>query len=259
MRLRTLGLIALLLLAGAGVTLKMLKMAEKRHEAACSQWTSLNEEVEDLRNEENYDQAVIVAKEALELAKRNPCPERSDGMIVVLNDWLDIGHSWDHPDVTESLAVLAECYEKQGKYNQAEVLYKRAIAIWEKKYWPDHPIVALSLAPLAEFYKRQGKYDQAQVLYERALAIMKKEFGTDNVGMIKILEDMAGCYVDQGKHDQAEPLYERVLAIREKVYGPDHPDAAETLENMSKLYRATDREQEAQALAQRAKQIRAKE
>lgn len=33
----------------------------------------------------------------------------------------------------------------QGKYEKAETLYVRALAIWEKAYGPDHPVVATDL------------------------------------------------------------------------------------------------------------------
>ena len=37
---------------------------------------------------------------------------------------------------------LAALYYAQGQYAQAEPLYKRALAIWEKALGPDHPYVA---------------------------------------------------------------------------------------------------------------------
>ena len=38
----------------------------------------------------------------------------------------------DHPDVAVSLNNLGELYRAQGRYAQAEPLYKRSLAIWEK-------------------------------------------------------------------------------------------------------------------------------
>ena len=69
---------------------------------------------------------------------------------------------------------LAALYCTQGQYAQAEPLYKRALAIWEKALGPDHPDVATSLNNLAELYGTQGQYAQAEPLYKRALAIDEK-------------------------------------------------------------------------------------
>ena len=53
-----------------------------------------------------------------------------------------------------SLNNLAGLYHAQGRYADAEPLYKRALAICEKALGPDHPDVALSLNNLAALYQR---------------------------------------------------------------------------------------------------------
>ncbi|MBT1570101.1 tetratricopeptide repeat protein, partial [Klebsiella pneumoniae] len=63
----------------------------------------------------------------------------------------------DHPDVATSLNNLAELYRSQGQYAQAEPLFKRSLAIWERALGPDHPDVATSLNNLAELYRSQGQ------------------------------------------------------------------------------------------------------
>ncbi len=45
----------------------------------------------------------------------------------------------DHPDVAQSLNNLALLYYAQGRYDVAEPLHKRALAIEEKALGPDHP------------------------------------------------------------------------------------------------------------------------
>ena len=61
--------------------------------------------------------------------------------------------------------------ESQGRYAEAEPLYKRALAIPEKALGPDHPSVGTSLNNLAGLYRAQGRYAEAEPLYKRALAI----------------------------------------------------------------------------------------
>ena len=46
----------------------------------------------------------------------------------------------------------------QGKYSEAEGLYKRALAIREQALGASHPDVAQTLANLANVYRDQGKY-----------------------------------------------------------------------------------------------------
>ena len=52
---------------------------------------------------------------------------------------------------------LAALYEAQGRYAEAEPLYKRALAIYEKALGPEHPNVATSLHNLALLYEAQSR------------------------------------------------------------------------------------------------------
>jgi tetratricopeptide (TPR) repeat protein len=57
-----------------------------------------------------------------------------------------------NPDVAMSLNNLASLYEAQGRYPDAEPLYKQSLAILEKLLGKDHPNIATSLSNLAELY-----------------------------------------------------------------------------------------------------------
>ena len=94
----------------------------------------------------------------------------------------------DHPDVATSLNNLAELYQAQGRYADAEPLYKRALAIHEKALGPDHPDVATSLNNLAVLYQAQGRYADAEPLYKRSLAIREKALGPDHPDVAAIAE-----------------------------------------------------------------------
>ena len=130
-------------------------------------------------------------------------------------------------------------YDDQGRYADAEPLYKRSLAIREKALGPDHPDVALSLNNLAELYHAQGRYADAEPLYKRSLAIREKALGPDHPDVATIAEQ-SGCALPTPK--VAMPMPSRCtnasLAIREKALGPDHPDVALSLNNLAVLYRA---------------------
>jgi tetratricopeptide (TPR) repeat protein len=71
-------------------------------------------------------------------------------------------------------------YYVQGRYAQAEPLFKRSLAIKEKALGPDHPDVATSLNILGEIHMSQGQYAQAEPLFRRSLAIREKALGPDH-------------------------------------------------------------------------------
>ena len=73
--------------------------------------------------------------------------------------------------MAQSLNNLALLYYTQGQYAQAEPLYKRSLAIWEKALGPDHPSVATSLENLAGLYRATNRDKEAETLEQRAARI----------------------------------------------------------------------------------------
>ena len=85
----------------------------------------------------------------------------------------DIILAWFHdtpPSTATALTNLASLCQTQEKYDLAEPLYERALAIRQEVLGPDHADTATALNNLAEFYNTQGKYDLSESLLKRALA-----------------------------------------------------------------------------------------
>jgi len=154
----------------------------------------------------------------------------------------------DHPDVANSLNNLAGLYRNQGRYSEAEPLYKRALSIREKVLGSDHPDVALSLNSLAGLYRNQGRYSEAEPLYKRALSIVEKVLGSEHPDVANSLNNLAGLYRNQGRYSEAEELYKRALNIYEKVFGLNHQDVATSMNNLAVLFDNQGKYSEAESL-----------
>ncbi len=102
-------------------------------------------------------------------------PEAEKQLVAALKEAEGLGPQ--DPRLATTLNNLALLYDAQGKYAEAEPLYKRALAIREQVLGPEHRSVATSLSNLAELYKAQGKYAEAEPLYKRSLAIREKALG----------------------------------------------------------------------------------
>lgn len=153
---------------------------------------------------------------------------------------------------------LAELYRAQDNYTEAERLYKRSLAIFEKTLDPDHPSIAMSLNNLALLYQAHGKYAEAEPLYRRSLAIFEKTLGPEHSEVIQSLHNLALAYRLLDKYAEAEALLRRAIAIGEKALGAEHPTVATSLENYAALLRKTNREAEAASMESRAQAIRSK-
>ena len=126
------------------------------------------------------------------------------------------GFGPDDPRLAMSLNNLAGLYDNQGKYAEAEPLYKRLLAIDEKALGPEHPDVAASLNNLALLYYNQGKYAEAEPLHKRALAIKEKTLGPDHPRVATSLENYTALLRETNREAEAARMEARAKTIRAK-------------------------------------------
>ena len=136
---------------------------------------------------------------------------------------------------------LASLYQTQGRYAEAEPLYKRALAIREKALGPDHPTVATSSNNLAHSYDAQGRYAEAEPLYKRALAIRRRRWAR-TIPLSPRASITLQCFT---KPKAATPRpsrsTKRTLVIYESTLGSSHPYFATSLINLASLYKTQSR------------------
>ena len=145
-----------------------------------------------------------------------------------------------------------------ARYEGAEPLYRRALAIVEKVLGPEHPVTAAGLNNLALLFRTRGDYEGAEPLLRRALAIREKVLGPKDPGMALSLNNLALQFRTRGDYEGAEPLFRRALAIWEKALGPEHPDTALSLHNLAELLYTRGDYEGAEPLLRRALAIREK-
>ena len=156
-----------------------------------------------------------------------------------------------HPNYGVALFNLGSLYRTQGKYSDAEELFKRALVVKELA-GTDTPDVADTLNSLASVYLDQGRYADAEGLYKRALSIREKTLGKGHPEVAKTLNNLAIVHTQKGEYADAEELYKRALAIKEKAVGANHPSVAASLTNLAILYLNEGKYAEAEALQKRA-------
>jgi tetratricopeptide (TPR) repeat protein len=152
---------------------------------------------------------------------------------------------------------LAELYTNQGRYEEAEPLCQRALAIYEQQLGPFHAHTADCLAGLARLYLKLGKHTQVEPLAQQALHIHEEHLGALHPYVANDLMILASLYRDQGNYADAEPLFLRALHINEQVLVSTHPQAAEALYEFALLRQAQGHYDEARALFERALLARA--
>ena len=93
----------------------------------------------------------------------------------------------------ENLALLRRI---EGRFEAAESLYTRALAVEEKVFGREHPEVATTLMSLAALYRARADAERAVETYRRALALLERTLGAEDplsVEVRKQLRELAGA------------------------------------------------------------------
>ncbi|KAK5637702.1 hypothetical protein RRF57_013417 [Xylaria bambusicola] len=102
-------------------------------------------------------------------------------------------------------------YSNQGKLNEAEEMYQRALQGFEKAFGPNHTSTLNTVNNLGTLYTIQGKLKEAKEMYQRALQGQEKAFGPDHTLTLGTVNNLGNLYTDQGKLKEAEEMYQRAL------------------------------------------------
>ncbi|GFZ98512.1 CHAT domain-containing protein [Okeania sp. KiyG1] len=191
---------------------------------------SLKARINLLKQQGQFDEAIELAKQSLDLARQI---------------WRN-----ENSEIANSLNNLAYLYYSQGKYSEAEPLFQEALAMIKRLFKTDHPLVANSLNNLAYLYSYQERYSESESLFQDALAIYKRLFKTDHPLLATSLNGLALLYNNQGKYIEAEPLFQESLAMRKRLFKTENLDIANSLNNLAYLYYYQERYSEAEPLFQ---------
>ena len=167
--------------------------------------------------------------------------------IQSLTKW-DIEHSVGNSDLDDANIRIARYFRSRGRYSEAEMLLRRALAGSETIFGPEHMNTSRVADNLADVCRRQGRYNEAEILFRQALVGREKVLGFEHVETLQTVHGLAGVYRRQKHYKDAETMYLRAIAGREKHQGPDHLDTLDTVEGLANLYADQERYNEAEML-----------
>ena len=148
----------------------------------------------------------------LSLETNQETAQHIDACILSGEDIFEGTCSTSLDSLPKSESLFASFYRDQGRYNEAEKLYERALAGREEKLEPKHLDTLRTVMNLAIVYCNQGRYNEAEKLYERALAGREEQLGPKHPNTLRTVKGLAIVYRNQGRYNEAEKLYERARA-----------------------------------------------
>ena len=161
--------------------------------------SELTKSVAKLYKEEKFDEALSLAKRALEIRER--FLPRID------------------PRVSMSIGYLGDVYLAKRDFGNAKKNFERLLLLQEERLGPTDVNLAFTLHRLALLSYRDGKSDKAEELYQRALTIREKASGPDSVPVADTLYALAQLYRVRRDYDRALATYKRSLMIYGRANG----------------------------------------
>jgi TonB family protein len=163
-----------------------------------------------LYGEWRYDEALPLAKRALELRETA------------------LGRN--HEDLIPLLLNLGELYKAKQKPIDAHSCFERALQISEKAFGADDVRLAGILDRLAYLTYAQRDERKAESLFARSLAIREKAAGPESPDLAKTAFALGELYRFRRDYAKAGPLYQRVIRIREKFGQKEDPELLKALQ-----------------------------
>ena len=143
------------------------------------------------------------------------------------------------PHTPEELAVgqtwLAVAKQGNGRYAEADALFRRGLALREQADGPSHPRTAESLRKLAWLLDYEGRYAEAEPLARRALSIDEKVLGPQDLETAASLDYLGAILNEEARFAEAEPMLRRALDIRQGRLPPGHPRIGESLNDLGQV------------------------
>ncbi len=171
-------------------------------------------------------------------------------------------------EVAMSLDNLAQLYQRQGRYLEADPMYRKAIELYQKRLGREHKLVGQAIKNLSALYDSRGQTLDVKALLLPVDTGMKGLPDTKVVNSSTYTEedkaelaeatkmnDLGLLYKSKRDFTAAEPLYQKALAIYQRIMGADHVNVAITLDNMGRLASAKKEYTRAETLYSRALSI----
>ena len=148
------------------------------------------------------------------------------------------------PPELAKLDAVAERYEKDGLYPQAEATYRQAIA-WAEANRRLPTGIVLGITSITQYYNRlgevlekQGLNQQAETTYLRAIELQEGATSEQPGSVYSFnFAPLLRFYRAHGRLSEIEPVVLNALELQERVLGPNAPRVADTLIQLAQIHK----------------------
>ena len=237
-------------------------------------WDQLTEQANTQFEQEQYEQAVGTAVEALTYANRHfgkEEPRTIFSMYTLGRYYNDLGNpepalplleeacrlsikvsGENNSDTVMIMISLAELYGILGQYENAKPFLEKALKYQQNESGTNDPDTLATMITLAQIYEALGIYRDATKLLIQAGAAYEASAGADHSDTLFTRESLAAIYEAQGQFETAREILEDVYQRRIAVQGEKNQETIISMGSLAELYRKTGNYEESETLFQQA-------
>ena len=133
------------------------------------------------------------------------------------------------------MMYLASIYQKEGKYDDALIYYKKCRDIVRRSERPNKIQLANIIVYMGIVYYKRGSKNEAFEYFTDALKELKS-VSEDHAALICPLENLGMLSESRRKFEEAMGYYKEALEIRKKKLRPNHLDIGKSWDNIGSIY-----------------------
>jgi eukaryotic-like serine/threonine-protein kinase len=190
--------------------------------------------IDALPNAALVDRAAVVHTQARVAFTQRDFPKTkryADAQLALVRQIRDA----DSALMFRALNIAAAASWGLSQLDQAEALWREAVAVASRDAGPDDFVVARGRSNLANALQMQSRYAEAKVLQEQALATEVKVVGPDHPTTLGVMRDLALSNYHLGHYTEARAMMEQVITTQRKKLGNEHPAIAGSEINLGAL------------------------
>jgi tetratricopeptide (TPR) repeat protein len=157
---------------------------------------------------------------------------------------------YNDENVTWVFFKLGYLYISQGKLQEAEDMFRKALRGYDENHGPDYTWTLHTFSNLGSLYLDQGKLQEAEDMFQRALRGYDKSLGPDHMVTLNAINNLGKLYLNQGKLQEAEDMFQQALQGVERAYEPDHELRLHIFNSLGNLCNKQGKLQEAEDMYQ---------
>ena len=161
-----------------------------------------------------------------------------------------------HPALASAIAALAEGLYEAGSYDEAEGLYREALATFERVDGRQAERTAHAMDGLATVLSELGRLDEAEALDREALAIERALHGELHLHVAKSETNLGHMLRRNGKLVESEAALTRALSLKRQLLKEDDLEIAHSLNQLARARSLLGRHEDALILAREGLALR---